>query len=121
MIKMVLLVDDDKTLRQMFGLRLRAAGFDVSEVSCSKDALALLTQHKFDVSLVDVMLGEMSGFSMLSEAESGGLWDKLGRVIMMTSLDRDLLTDKLKRYAIESCLDKSELSPSDLVEILKKF
>lgn len=121
MVKTVLLVDDDKTLRRMFGMRLRLGGFDVCEASSSKDALMLLAQRKFDVSFIDVMLGEVSGFSMLSEVESSDLRDKLGNVIMMTSLDRDLLQDKLDRYEIAVCLDKSELNPSDLVEMLAKL
>lgn len=59
----ILVVDDDRTIRQGTGIILREAGYDVLEAGSGKDALALLGALNGDLHLLltDVTMQKMDG------------------------------------------------------------
>jgi len=61
----ILLVDDDADTRQMVTLMIEKAGHEVHTTASGIDALALLTRKKMDVILLDILMPEMDGLSLL--------------------------------------------------------
>jgi DNA-binding response OmpR family regulator len=61
----ILLVDDDADTRQMVTLMVEKAGHEVHTTASGIDALALLTRKKMDVILLDILMPEMDGLSLL--------------------------------------------------------
>jgi len=57
----ILVVEDEKDVREMIRLNLKAAGFDVVEASNGAEALALAKNDPPKVIILDLMMPEMSG------------------------------------------------------------
>lgn len=68
----VLIAEDDKELRQLFGQVLLKNGFYVKGVSNGIEALNELEKEKYDVIISDVMMPEMDGFTLIRELREVG-------------------------------------------------
>ena len=56
MAKSVLVVDDSASVRQVVGIALKSAGYDVNEASDGKDALGKLNGQKVHLIISDCLL-----------------------------------------------------------------
>ncbi len=65
MAKTIMIVDDSSSLRQVVGIALRSAGYDVLEGCDGRDALAKLTGQKVHMILSDVNMPNMDGISFV--------------------------------------------------------
>ena len=61
----LLIVDDDLALAQMLEEFLQAEGFATFHAASGERALAVLSQQKIDLVILDVMMPGLSGFSVL--------------------------------------------------------
>jgi len=62
--KRILIVEDEKPIRDMIAFGLRRAGFDVCEAEDSMSARASIADHRPDLLLVDWMLPDQSGLEL---------------------------------------------------------
>ncbi len=60
----ILLVDDDASLRTLIALRLEANGFDVAAADSGEAALAMLAHARPDAVLTDVQMPGMDGLAL---------------------------------------------------------
>jgi Response regulators consisting of a CheY-like receiver domain and a winged-helix DNA-binding domain len=60
--KRVLIVDDEKLVRQSVAAVFQREGMNVTLASSGKEALDILEKQRFDLILLDVMLGDVDGF-----------------------------------------------------------
>jgi len=65
--KRVLVVDDDADMAKMLKLRIEAEGYEFMSVMDGKEMLEVLKIKKPDVILLDIMLPNMDGYSVLRE------------------------------------------------------
>jgi CheY-like chemotaxis protein len=63
----VLLVDDDPDIRETLGVLLEAAGHDTYLAASGPEALAIVGAQPIDVAVVDLMMPEMDGASLVRE------------------------------------------------------
>ena len=61
----ILLVEDDKSLREIYGVRLLAEGYDIVSAGDGEEALAMAIKERPRLILSDVMMPKISGFDML--------------------------------------------------------
>ena len=78
----IMVVDDDRDLRESLAEVLSAAGFSVTQASQGEEALAYLAHRNFDLILLDLVMPGMDGLELL-----GRIRDKAPRmpVIMITA------------------------------------
>ena len=62
----VLIVEDDKELRELFGKVLTKQGYDIRETSNGKEALEALHQDFYDLVISDIMMPVMDGYEFVS-------------------------------------------------------
>jgi two-component system chemotaxis response regulator CheY len=67
MSKVILAVDDSASIRQMVGVTLRSAGYEVVEATDGQEALEYARQHPVDLVLTDVNMPRMDGIRLVSE------------------------------------------------------
>ena len=84
MSKTILIVDDSASVRQVVGLALRGAGYDVIEGVDGKDALTKLDGRKVNLIISDVNMPNMDGISFVKEAKKLPSY-KFTPIIMLTT------------------------------------
>ncbi|MCS7037077.1 MAG: response regulator transcription factor [Saprospiraceae bacterium] len=107
----ILLVEDEKSLREGLQLNLELEGYEVVSTGNGRQALELSANQRFDLLLLDVMLPEVDGFSI---AEQVRLKNADVPILMLTA--KDLAQDRitgLKRGA-----DDYVTKPFHLEELL---
>jgi two-component system, chemotaxis family, chemotaxis protein CheY len=67
--KTIMVIDDSVSLREVVGISLRAAGYDVVEACDGKDALAKLNGRKVQLMICDVNMPVMDGISFVKEVK----------------------------------------------------
>ena len=110
---MILVVDDDVTMRRKLQHILTDAGQDVVLADDGIEALSALNEHEFDMVFLDVMMPGLNGLECLRIL--GRSFPRL-KVCMLTSLqEQDLLAD-LAGYGAADCLAK----PINTQSVLRK-
>lgn len=84
MAKTIMIVDDSATLRQVVGIALKGAGYDVLEACDGKDALAKLDGRKIHLIICDVNMPNMDGISFVKQMKTLAAY-KFTPVIMLTT------------------------------------
>jgi diguanylate cyclase (GGDEF)-like protein len=79
----VLVADDDRLVRAIFGDALRRAGHEVVTAADGREALARLEGAPFDLLLTDLLMPEMDGLELLEQAKRH--WPELD-VVVLTSV-----------------------------------
>ena len=77
----VLVVEDDRTLRDLLSEVLRGWGYDLAAVASGTEALELLKTQLFEVAILDIHLPEMDGVELLRHLKRH---DPSIEVLMMT-------------------------------------
>jgi two-component system chemotaxis response regulator CheY len=84
MAKTILIVDDSASLRQVVGIALKGAGYDVIEAADGKDALSKLTGQKVHLIISDVNMPNMDGITFVKNLKQMANY-KFTPVIMLTT------------------------------------
>ena len=84
--KRILIVDDDELNSTAFAKRLERRGFHTKFVKDAKLALEVIAKEKFDLILLDIVMPEIDGISLLKQIRSKHSSEILP-VIMVTVMD----------------------------------
>ena len=63
----ILLVEDDKSLREIYGVRLLAEGYDIVSAGDGEEALAMAIKERPELIVSDVMMPQMNGYQLCKE------------------------------------------------------
>jgi len=78
----ILVVDDEKSMREFMEIMLKKEGYGVSTASSGEEALDIFKSGSFDVVITDLKMGEMSGVELLKKLKEV---DSSVIVILMTA------------------------------------
>ncbi|KQW88518.1 two-component system response regulator [Massilia sp. Root418] len=84
MAKTIMVVDDSASLRQVVGIALKSAGYDVIEAADGQIALSKLGDKKINLIVCDVNMPNMDGISFVRELKQQAN-HKFTPVIMLTT------------------------------------
>lgn len=110
----ILLVEDDKSLREIYGVRLLAEGYDIISAGDGEEALAMAIKDRPDLILSDVMMPKISGFDMLDILRSTTETKDI-KVVMMTALSSDDQRERGEKLGADRYLVKSQVGIEDVV------
>lgn len=110
----ILLVEDDKSLREIYGVRLLAEGYDIVSAGDGEEALAMAIKDRPDLILSDVMMPKISGFDMLDILRSTTETKNI-KVIMMTALSSEEQRQRGVALGADRYLVKSQVGIEDVV------
>jgi CheY-like chemotaxis protein len=110
----VLLVEDDKSLREIYGVRLLAEGYDIVSAGDGEEALAMAIKERPQLIVSDVMMPKISGFDMLDILRSTTETKSI-KVIMMTALSSEDQRARGEALGADRYLVKSQVGIEDVV------
>lgn len=115
----ILLVEDDKNLREIYGVRLLAEGYQIVTAGDGEEALAMAIKERPDLIISDVMMPKVSGFDMLDILRSTTETRNI-KVIMMTALSSEDQRRRGEMLGADKYLVKSQVGIEDVVKTVKE-
>ncbi|MEO8691495.1 MAG: response regulator [Candidatus Saccharimonas sp.] len=110
----ILLVEDDKSLREIYAVRLVEEGYDIISAGDGEEALAIAIKELPNLVISDVMMPKISGFDMLDILRSTPETKDI-RVIMMTALSSEDQRERGNSLGADRYLVKSQVGIEDVV------
>lgn len=110
----ILIVDDEEGIRSIIREYCENSQYEVDEASSGKEALDKLINNNYDLMVLDIMMPEMDGFSMLKECPKS---KRVPTIILSARSDE---YDKLSGFdlGIDDYLTKP-FSPKELLARIK--
>ena len=113
----ILLVEDDTSLREIYGVRLLAEGYDIVSAGDGEQALAMAIKERPTLIITDIMMPKISGFDMLDILRSTTETKNI-KVIMMSALGSEENKTRGERLGADRYLVKSQVGIEDVVHVV---
>jgi DNA-binding response OmpR family regulator len=117
--KKVLIVEDDQIISSMYKTRLEQDGFIVLVAANGLEGLEVARKEKPNLIMLDVILPQLDGFSVLQELKKKTPAKKTP-VIMLTNLGTEEDKAKGEKLGATDYLVKADLTPAQVSKIIKK-
>ncbi|MBU4360625.1 response regulator [Candidatus Parcubacteria bacterium] len=118
--KKILLVEDEKTLSEMYQTKLEREKFTVISVQNGGQALEKVKAEKPDLILLDIILPKTNGFDILAELKANSKLKKIP-VIMLTNLGQEEDIKKGEKLGAKDYIVKANSTPAQVVDKVKKL
>lgn len=117
--KTILLIEDDPFLVGMYKEKLIGEGFNVLIAEDGLGGLNFATTQNIDLILLDILIPKMSGIDLMARLRQ----DEKGKnlpVIILTNLSGSTDESKIRSYGVKEYLVKSDFTPGQVVDIIRK-
>ncbi|MFH0856313.1 MAG: response regulator [bacterium] len=118
--KKILIIEDDKILADMYAIKFEKEGYDVIETQSGIAGLDMAKKEKPNVILLDVILPEMDGFTILEEIKKTAGMEKIP-IVLLTNLGQQGDVEKGKALGAAAYLTKSNTTPADVIKRVKEL
>lgn len=118
--KKILFIEDDEMLVRAYQNKLSMEGFNVSTALNGKEALKKISQENCDLILLDLMLPEVDGFTILEQLRSSNWPSAHKPVIVFSNLGQQSDIDRAKKIGADDYLVKANLTPNQVVVKIKE-
>lgn len=116
--KKILVVEDDSTLRDILNDSLTNEGYNVLQAQDAAEGLKLALSKQPELILLDILLPDQDGLTVLKKIRTDEPWGKAVKVIMLTNLsDKQSVAAALEQGA-SSFLVKSDWKIQDVIETI---
>src|ERR1035437_2344528 len=118
--KLVLIVDDDESVRELIEFIVKKEGFRIEKASDGEEALTKARSVNPDLILLDLMLPKFGGFEILRELQS----DETGSIpiVIITGRYTDRSTSEMIKQEpnVRHCIEKP-VKPQVLTSLIHKL
>lgn len=113
----IYLVDDDRFLLDLYAVKFRNAGHDVSAFGGGEELIAALKKEKKapDAILLDLIMPGMGGFEVLETIRKEGL-AKGTKIIILSNQGQDSDIEKAKKLSADGYIIKASAIPSEVLK-----
>jgi len=118
MAKKILIIEDDKFLRELIFRKLINEGYDVKEAVDGEDGLKIAEKEKPDLILLDLILPEMDGFEVLAKIKEKPALSQIPVIILSNLGQREDIEKGLSMGAIDYLI-KAHFTPAEIVEKIR--
>lgn len=116
----ILLVEDEKVLRDAFEILLRAqSNYEVDVAANGQEALDRCASTVYDVILLDLMMPVLDGVGFLQKANLD-VQSPMTRVVIMSNLSSGNELAQAMKLGAHRNEVKSDLAPSDILAVIKQ-
>jgi len=118
MAKKILVIEDDKFLRELISQKLLKEGYDVSEAIDGEKGIESVKSEKPDVVLLDLILPGIDGFEVLARIKSDPVLNKIPVIILSNLGQKDDIEKGLNMGAADYLI-KAHFTPAEIVEKIR--
>ena len=116
--KTILVVDDEKDLRDAIATALSYEGFEILTAADGEEGLACALEKQPDLIFLDIMMPKMDGVELLKQLRADS-WGKKVPVIVMTAIDSMEKVAEVLEQGGNEYLTKSSITLSAIVQKAK--
>lgn len=113
--KKIMIIEDDKDLREIYRINFEAAGYQVLEEKDGLAGISSVVDKKPDVILLDIEMPNMDGFAFLDALNENTDIDDIPVIVCSNLSDKDSYTKAITSGAAAVIL-KVDHSPKQIVE-----
>ncbi len=115
----IVVIDDDEWLVDTYTHTLAKAGYEVARAANALEAVQVIDTFQPDVIILDIFMPGPNGVALLHELQS---YPDLARipVIVVTNAARDIRHGALTPYGVQAVLDKTAMTPEDILLAVKR-
>lgn len=120
--KKILFIEDNEEIVALYEPKLKQAGYEVKAALDGTHGLEYALADHPDLILLDVVMPDMDGMSVMQRIRQEGEWGKKVTIIIFTNFDVN--DERLKRVVADKpayYLLKANYTPLGLVAKLKEF
>ncbi len=116
MAKKILIIEDDKFLRELISQKLIKEGYDIIEAADGEKGIKSASEDKPDLVLLDLILPGIDGFEVLARLKqsSSGL-----PVVILSNLGAKDDIDRGLKMGAEDYLIKAHFTPTEIIDKVK--
>jgi DNA-binding response OmpR family regulator len=116
----VLFVEDDRSVAQMYKLKLELDGYQVDVATDGEMAVEMAHREPPDIMFLDIRLPKLDGIGVL-QALRANRKTKNVRVVILSNYSRTELGDKVAKLGVLDHLIKTETTPAKLTAGLERW
>jgi len=120
MFKKILLIEDDKFLRELMNKKLITLGYDVVTAADGESGLVMIKETKPDVVLLDLILPGINGFEVLEKAKQDPEIAAIP-IVILSNLGQGEDIEKGLSLGAKDFLVKAHFTPQEIVNKLKSI
>lgn len=116
--KTILLVENDKIIRDMYAVKLKNAGYKVTTRAEAKSSLEWLSKNAVDLIILDILLPKINGIKLIKNIRKN-YKHKTVKIIILTHLnhtDVNLNTTIRDSLGVDGYFVKSQIAPDKLID-----
>ena len=117
--KTILIIEDDKFLREMIAQRLQEEGYDVSMAVDGEEGIKKIQGEKPDLILLDLILPGIDGFEVLERMRKDSELAKIPVVILSNLGQKEEVERGLNLGAVDYLI-KAHFTPREIIDKIKK-
>lgn len=114
----VLLIEDETSVRKLIASRLNEEGFDFLEAPDGKVGLKLALEKNPDLILLDIVMPVMDGMTFLKKLRANPKGKNI-KVIVLTNLSNEEDLEESKKQGVDDFLIKADWKINDVIERIK--
>lgn len=120
MAKKILIVDDEPDLLDVVTLRLRHAGYEITDAIDAESAILSLQKDLPDLVLLDLLLPKMQGDELCRKLKADDKFKHIPIILFTASVVRPANKKELKAMGADDCIMKP-FQPEDLITKIEKY
>jgi len=118
MAKTILVIEDDKFLRELIVQKLIKEGYDTAEAIDGEEGIKKVKEKKPDLVLLDLILPGIDGFEVLKRMKEDPVLAQIPVIILSNLGQKDDVEKGLKLGAVDYLI-KAHFTPGEIIEKIK--
>lgn len=118
MAKKILIIEDDKFLRELIVQKIIKEGYDIDEAIDGEDGIKKVKELKPDLVLLDLILPGIDGFEVLARMKEDVSVSQIPVIILSNLGQKDDVEKGLKLGAVDYLI-KAHFTPGEIINKIK--
>ena len=114
----ILVIEDDKFLRELIAKKLIKEGYETSEAVDGEEGIKKIKEEKPDLILLDLILPGIDGFEVLSRMREDSTTNSIPVIILSNLGQKEDVEKGLKLGAVDYLI-KAHFTPGEIIEKIK--